>query len=126
MEELTIPNGVTSIGNYAFTNCSSLTSIVIPNSVTTIGTRAFDTCTGLTSVTIGSGVKTIENYAFDRCSGLESITCYATTAPTIYSSTFNRVNKNGTLYYPEGSDYSTWLKNYSYYLGYYGWTGSTI
>ena len=41
---ITTPNSVTSIGNYAFSNCSSLTSITIPNSVTSIGSYAFEGC----------------------------------------------------------------------------------
>ena len=60
-----IPNSVTSIGEYAFYKCSSLTSVVIPNSVTTIGYRAFYGCDSLTSVVIPDRVTTIGNYAFD-------------------------------------------------------------
>ena len=67
-------DNVTSIGNYAFGNCSALTSITIPNSVTSIGGRAFDCCTGLTSVTIPNSVTSIGSYAFQGCSGLTSIT----------------------------------------------------
>lgn len=59
-----IEPGVTSIGSFAFHNCSSLTSITIPNSVTTIGYDAFCSCSTLTSVIIGSGVTTIGSYAF--------------------------------------------------------------
>ncbi len=71
---LIIPDGVTSIGNYAFYNCSSLTSVTIPNSVTFIGYAAFYHCSGLTSATIGNGVTSIGNYAFDSCSSMTSIT----------------------------------------------------
>ena len=53
---ITIPEGVTSIGEYAFLNCSGLTSVTIPEGVTSIGEYAFRGCTGLTSVTIGNGV----------------------------------------------------------------------
>ena len=71
---VTIPNSVTSIGSFAFDECSALTSITIPNSVTSIGFSAFSDCTSLTSVTIPNSVTSIENYAFSRCSALTSIT----------------------------------------------------
>ena len=71
--DLIIPDGVTSIGNYAFSYCSSLTSVTIPNSVTSIGDYAFYNCSGLTSVTIPNGVTSIGNYAFYNCSSLTSI-----------------------------------------------------
>ncbi len=69
-----IPNSVTAIVDYAFSNCTGLTSITIPNSVTTICEYAFSGCTGLTSITIPNSVTTIEDYAFSRCAGLTSIT----------------------------------------------------
>ena len=71
---ITIPNGVTSIGNYAFSYCSGLTSVTIPNSVTSIGSYAFNGCTGLTRVTIPGSVTSIDDYAFWDCTGLTSIT----------------------------------------------------
>ena len=63
---------VTSIERYAFSQCSSLTSVTIGNSVTSIGNQAFYNCTGLSSVTIGNSVTSIGNYAFSGCSGLTS------------------------------------------------------
>ena len=71
--ELKIPDGVTSIGNYAFCYCSSLTSVTIPNSVTSIGDFAFQYCSSLISINIPDGVLTIGEYAFSGCSGLISI-----------------------------------------------------
>ena len=62
-----ISDGVTSIGNYAFYECSGLTSVTIPNSVTSIGSSAFDFCSGLTSVTIPNSVTSIGSYAFYGC-----------------------------------------------------------
>ena len=71
---LEIPDGVTSIGGWAFIGCKGLTSIIIPNSVTSIGNGAFQFCSGLTSITIPNSVMTIGNNAFYKCSSLTSIT----------------------------------------------------
>ena len=60
----TFPNSVISIGNYAFYGCKSLTSITIPNSVTTIGENSFKGCSGLTSLTLGKGLQSIGANAF--------------------------------------------------------------
>ena len=62
-----------SIDDYAFYECSHLTSVTIGEGVTSIGDYAFASCTGLTSVTIGEGVTSIGNYAFEGCTGLTSI-----------------------------------------------------
>ncbi len=68
IKEVVLPNGITSIGDDAFNNCDSLTSITIPDSVTSIGDYAFYKCNSLTKITIGSGVTSIGDYAFDDCS----------------------------------------------------------
>ena len=73
-QNTTIPNSVTSIGEYAFWDCSSLTSLTIPNSVTGIGEWAFEDCTSLTSVTILNGVTSIGENAFWGCKSLKSVT----------------------------------------------------
>ena len=67
-----IPEGVTSIGKFAFSGCSGLNSICIPHSVTSIGFRAFSDCTGLTSIGIPSSVTNIEEL-FVNCTSLTSI-----------------------------------------------------
>ena len=74
LTSVTIPNSVTSIGEYAFCNCSGLTSVTIPNSVTSIGYNAFADCSGLTSVTIPNSVTSIGSSAFSSCSKLTSVT----------------------------------------------------
>ena len=74
MTSVTIPNSVTSIGEYAFLGCSGLTSVTIPNSVTSIGGGTFGGCRGLTSVTIPNSVTSIGDRAFYGCSGLTSVT----------------------------------------------------
>ena len=69
-----IPNGVTSIGKYAFWGCSSLTSVTIPDSVKSIGDSAFWGCSSLESVTIPNSVTSIGENAFYKCSSLTSVT----------------------------------------------------
>jgi len=74
IKEYIIPYSVTSIGNYAFSGCSGLTSVTIPSSVTSIGSSAFLDCSGFTSVPIPNSVTSIGNYAFQNCNKLSSIT----------------------------------------------------
>ena len=74
LTSVAIPDRVTTIGNWAFDGCSSLTSVTIPDSVTTIGSSAFSGCSGLTGVTIPNSVTTIGSSAFSDCSSLTSIT----------------------------------------------------
>ena len=74
LTSITIPSSVTSIGNRAFSGCSGLASITIPNSVTSIDSDAFYGCTGLTSITIPSSVTSIGSWAFYGCTGLTSVT----------------------------------------------------
>lgn len=112
--------------------------------------------TQIEEITVSEGVKYIEEYAFYchnlalrrvnlpstllDISGeqvfygrtnLADIYCSAQTAPLVGRNTFYKYNQNwfpnnGTLHYPAGSNYSSWLSNNSYYLGYYGWTGQEI
>ena len=73
VEELTIPDSITKIGNFTFYNCSSLKSVNIPDSVNKIGDFAFKSCSNLTSITIPDNVTTIGNSAFNNCSELKEI-----------------------------------------------------
>src|SRR5262249_31393599 len=69
-----IPNKVTSIGDYAFSDCTGLTSVTIPNSVTSIGLSLFASCISLTNITIDNGVSSIGYGAFSGCSSLPRVT----------------------------------------------------
>ena len=73
IEEIVIPDTITSIGEYAFRNCKKLTSISIPEGVTSIGNNAFLDCSGLTAISLPDTVTTIGNYAFQNCSGLTEL-----------------------------------------------------
>lgn len=71
--DITILNGLTSIGERAFTDCNDLASIVIPDSVTLIGEAAFRACRSLTSVVLSKNITQIPNEAFSSCVMLSSI-----------------------------------------------------
>lgn len=72
LENVIIPDGVVSIGDAAFQECRSLTSVALPGSLTSIGAYAF-MCSGLTSIVIPNGVTSIGDNAFHGCSSLTSI-----------------------------------------------------
>ena len=99
-----IPNSVTNIGDYAFYECSGLTSVTIPNSVTSIGWYAFYGCKGLTSVTIGNSVTSIGKYAFADCPDLLDVYCYAEEVPSTESNAFiYSPIGNANLHVPDAS-----------------------
>ena len=102
--KLTIPNSVTSIGNYGFTGCRGLTTVTIPNSVTTIGSSAFSGCIGLISVTIPNSVTTIRDEAFLNCNGLEKVHLLREQPFALGSYAFSNISySSATLYVPVGS-----------------------
>jgi uncharacterized protein YjdB len=112
-----IPNSVTSIGDYAFVNCTGLNSVTIPDSVTGIGNFAFPNCTGLTGVTIPSSVTSIGYQAFWNCTGLTNVKFEGTIASANFSNNNSfpgdlrdkyLAGGTGTYTRPGGS--STWTK----------------
>ena len=91
LASVTIPNGVTVIGEYAFYGCENITEITIPNSVTTIGYAAFADNMPET-ITLGSGLTEIGDYAFGTDESqqyLQTITSYNVTPPSVYGNSFN-------------------------------------
>ncbi len=73
LTSVTIPDTVTSIGANAFLNCTSLTSVVIPDSVTAMRESAFRSCIRLSDVTLGRGVTEIPSFCFMNCAALTGI-----------------------------------------------------
>ena len=69
-----VGQGITSLGDWTFSDCDSLTSVIIPDSVTKIGAHAFFGCGKLNSVTIPDSVTNVEDHAFYHCRGLTSVT----------------------------------------------------
>ena len=96
-----IPNSVTSISSYAFSGCSSLTSVTIPNSVTSIGYCAFEDCSSLTSVTIPDGVTSIYSSTFSGCSSLTSVTI-PNSVTSIGSDAFEDCSSLTSITIPDG------------------------
>ncbi len=102
LTSITIPNSVTTIGDYAFWSCSALTSIAIPGSVTTIGNSAFRSCSGLTSITIPNSVTTISSNAFYDCSKLSLVKVGWYSPVNISSGVFSKC-EGVTLSVPSGT-----------------------
>ena len=98
LTSVVIPNSVTSIGNYAFNGCNGLTSVEIPNSVTSIGERAFGSCYGLTSVVIPNSATSIGNYAFYCCYSLTSVVI-GDSVTSIGERAFGHCTKLKNIYY---------------------------
>ncbi len=103
---ITLPEGVRTIGDYAFAQCYNLTTITIPDSVTKIGQYAFQSCNAVTTVTIGSSVDTIGSGAFYNCYEIKEIICKSTTPPVLADKwVFNGVDKSTKVIVPDVDTY---------------------
>ena len=91
LTSITIPENITTIGSNAFSGCSGLKIIEIPNSCETIDYNAFRDCSKLKIVDIGNGVTGIGDYAFAHCSELTYVTCRATSVPSTSNHAFDNL-----------------------------------
>lgn len=109
ISKINIPNSITSIGNYAFSDCSSLSNITIPDSVTSIGRDAFLRCSSLASITIPDSVTSIGKEALADCTRLAHIYYTGT------QEQWNAITKGTTWNYNMGSNVSGGTKiHYNY------------
>ena len=109
LTSISIPSGVTSIGEVAFAGCKELDDVefTAPSTVQTIGDQAFQTCILLTSISIPSSVTSIGNYAFAGCTNLETVTFKRETAPSFGDVSFgdndHPIHTGAIAYVPYGS-----------------------
>ena len=113
LTSVTIGDSVTTIGYGAFQGCSSLTSVTIPDSVTSIGVWAFFSCSSLTSVTIPDSVTTIGESAFYNCSSLTSVYCKPTIPPSLGTKALYYIASSRKIYVP--------MRSVKKYKKSYGW-----
>jgi hypothetical protein len=104
----TIPNSVTSVANYAFFSCTSLTDVTIPNGVTAIGAYAFDYCTSLGKVTVPGSVLSIGFDAFIACSSLTAVYFQGNT-PNVNSNAFYGQTATTLYYLPGTTGWDQWV-----------------
>ena len=98
---ITIPNSVTSIGNSAFSWCDSLINITIPEGVTGIGKSAFISCDSLINITIPNSVTSIGDTAFCSCNGLTKVLCLGN-APSLGDDVFKNTGSDLKIYAKNG------------------------
>lgn len=120
LSNIILPDSIKEI-SYRGISATKLETITIPDSVTLIGEDVFSNNEELKEIIFGKSVQTLGNFAVERCTNLNLIISKCSTAPTIGDHCFYKTSETGTLYYPKGSDYSTWLTA----LG-SGWTGVEI
>lgn len=100
---ITLPETLTSIGDYAFVDCKGLISGEFPKSLISIGKSAFVSCSGLTSLTLPNSLSSIGMSAFMNCSSLESILIQCPVPIECYPDFEANVEQNAVLYVPVGT-----------------------
>ena len=104
MISVTLPNSITSISNGTFDGCSRLASLTIPNSITSIGNSAFNSCSGIRNLIIGREVASIGSSAFEGCSGIITMKVKAEYPPNVGAGCFNGVSTSAIVKVPCNSE----------------------
>lgn len=100
LDDIIIPKDVTWIGKSAFSQCNNLTNIIIPNGVTTIGATAFFNCNRLENITIPNSVTTLGNSVFQGCTNLTTA-IISNNITIIENSTFSGCNNLTKIVIPQ-------------------------
>ena len=90
-----------------------VTTLVVPDHITEIKNYAFDWCSSLTSITLHADITSIGNSAFSNCSNLTNVISFATRAPQLANDNPIKISPNAVLYYPSGSNYTSWQGKFS-------------
>jgi hypothetical protein len=117
LKTFVMSNSVNNIGQSIFDRCDSLKKVTLSENITGLNGDPsdvlgfFSDCKSLESITLPKNISYVGKCCFWGCTSLTSIRCEATKAPVILIDNFDALYglpSTGTLYYPEGSDYSTW------------------
>lgn len=98
---VTIPNGVTAIGDYAFERCNTVTSIILPSSLTSIGSSAFARCANLTNINLPNSITYIGSLAFEWCPNLTNVVIPGSVI-SVGDFAFNMCSKLSSVTLPDG------------------------
>ena len=103
LTSITLPEGITSLGNYCFGACYELPSITLPEGVISLGHECFYGCNRLSRISIPSTIKEIGDDIFTYTSEKKRIFVNATTPPDLIHNPDNFIDSNCTLYVPKGT-----------------------
>ena len=118
IKEIVFVEGLTSIGNYAFSNCTSLTTINFAEGLTSIGYNAFSGCSALKTLRLPDTLTTIYGYAFSNCTALSEVYLGKSTT-TIEVAAFANCSKLTTITLSDALTSVNWSSNYASYFSFY-------
>ena len=104
LKSIQIPNGITEIFSYMFTDCKELQTVILPNKLVEIQWNAFENCVSLTSIELPGTLTKIGESTFENCTSLTTIYCKAVEPPTLDGrGNWFKGAEDATLYVPVGS-----------------------